>query len=244
MIGKYRFADKIIEITSMYPDVHEYCRDYAVEDERCDIKVTTTLSDIRFEKEKSAEIDRAENRAVINFPNGYLEELAVYRKIAEIMPKYDTFLFHGSAIAVDSEGYIFAAKSGTGKSTHARLWRKYLGEKAVMINDDKPLIKVTDTETIVYGTPYNGKHRLGTDMSVPVKAICILTRAPENTIRKITMSEAFPMLLQQSYRPYDIESFKKTVALVDKMANNISLYILGCNMDISAAEVAYKGMQN
>ena len=246
MIGKYRFADRIIEITSMYPDVHEYCRDYAVEDEavRADIKVATTLLDIRFEKEKSAETDKTENRTVINFPNGYLEELAVYRKIAEAMPKYDTFLFHGSAIAVDGEGYIFTAKSGTGKSTHTRLWRQLLGERAVMVNDDKPLIRVTDSEAVVYGTPYNGKHRLGTDIAVPIKAICILTRAPENTIEKITLSEAYPMLLQQSYRAYDVDAFRKTVELIDKMAKNISLYKLGCNMDISAAEVAYEGMKS
>jgi serine kinase of HPr protein (carbohydrate metabolism regulator) len=60
------------------------------------------------------------------------------------MPYYDTFLFHGSAIAVDGVGYLFTAKSGTGKSTHARLWRELLGARAVMVNDDKPLLRVTE----------------------------------------------------------------------------------------------------
>ena len=64
-----------------------------------------------------------------------METLAVYRKMAD----YDTVLLHGSAIAVDDEGYFFTAKSGTGKSTHARLWREMLGDRAVMINDDNRL---------------------------------------------------------------------------------------------------------
>ena len=98
------------------------------------------------------------------------------------MISYDTILFHGSVIAVDGIGYLFTAKSGTGKSTHTRLWREYFGDRAAMVNDDKPLLKITDSSVIAYGTPYNGKHRLGTNISVPLKAICILTRAADNHI--------------------------------------------------------------
>ncbi len=60
-----------------------------------------------------------------------------YRKLAESLLEYGVLLFHGSSVAVDGFGYIFAAQSGTGKSTHARLWRELLGERAVMVNDDK-----------------------------------------------------------------------------------------------------------
>lgn len=69
----------------------------------------------------------------------------------------NTFLFHGSCVAVDGEGYLFAAKSGVGKSTHARLWRELLGDRAVMFSDDEPLIRVTDavltTEAMVVDIP-------------------------------------------------------------------------------------------
>ena len=89
---------------------------------------------------------------MISRPDDYLETLAVCRKIAERMPEYDTFLFHGSCIAVDGVGYLFTAKSGTGKSTHTRLWRELLDNRATMVNDDKPLIRIADDGLVIYGT--------------------------------------------------------------------------------------------
>ena len=238
---KYKIADKVVEVNSIYDEVHEYCSDYQT-DEPADYSVTTTQADIDFEREKSAREDEVEGIPVRHFSDSYLEELAVYRKIAEQMIDFDTVLFHGSVVAVDGVGYIFTAKSGTGKSTHTRLWREYFGDRAVMVNDDKPLLHIADTVT-AYGTPYNGKHRLGTNISVPLKAICILTRAEDNHIEPITREQAYTMLLQQVYRPADMLKMAKTLELMDRLADIVKLYRLGCNMDISAAKIAFEGMQ-
>ena len=112
-----------------------------------------------------------------------------------------------------------------------------------MVNDDKPLLKITDSGVIAYGTPYNGKHRLGTNTSVPLKAICILTRSADNHIEAITREQAYTILLQQVYRPADMLKMTKTLELVDRLADSVKLYKLDCNMDISAAKIAYEGMQ-
>lgn len=71
----------------------------------------------------------------------YLETLAVYRKIVTRLVFSDILLIHGSAIAVDGKAYLFTAPSGTGKSTHTRMCREYFKDRAVMVNDDKPLNK-------------------------------------------------------------------------------------------------------
>ena len=241
MVNKYKIADKVVEVNTIYDEVHSYCAAYQT-DEPADYFVTTTQADIDYEREKSAREDEIEGIPTRQFSDSYLEELAVYRKIAEQMISYDTILFHGSVVAVDGVGYLFTAKSGTGKSTHTRLWREYFGERTVMVNDDKPLLHIADT-VIVYGTPYNGKHRLGTNTSVPLKAICILTRSADNHIEAIAREQAYTMLLQQVYRPADMLKMAKTLALVDRLADSVKLYRLGCNMDISAAQVAYEGMQ-
>lgn len=238
---KYKIADKVVEVNSIYEEVHEYCSDYQT-DLPADYSVTTTQADIDFEREKSAHEDEVEGIPIRHFSDSYLEELAVYRKIAEKMLDFDTVLFHGSVVAVDGAGYLFTAKSGTGKSTHTRLWREYFGDRAIMVNDDKPLLHIADTVT-AYGTPYNGKHRLGNNISVPLKALCILTRDNDNRIESITREQAYTMLLQQVYRPADILKMAKTLELVDRLADSVKLYRLGCNMDISAAKVAYEGMQ-
>ena len=238
---KYKMANCVIEVTSIYDKVHNYCQDYETE-EPADFSIEITPGDIAFEKQKANSEYAYEGLPLPNFSDELLEETAVYRKIGEKMPDYDTVIFHGSAIAVDGQGYLFTAKSGTGKSTHTKLWRKLLSEKATMINDDKPLIHIGETVTI-YGTPYNGKHRLGNNIAVPLKAICILKRSTKNHIKKISKMDAYAMLLQQVYRPQDIKQMKKTINLIDKMTEKIKFYQLECNMDISAAELSYKTMK-
>lgn len=228
----YKIADRIIEIRSLHGDVHMLCKGYLCS-EPPEFTVETTQNDIDSERAHSE---------VGDFRDGGLEMLAVYRKIAARMLDYDTLLFHGSCVAVDGVGYLFTAKSGTGKSTHTRLWREMFGSRAVMVNDDKPLIRITQTGAVVYGTPWNGKHGLGENIAVPLKTICILERAAENRIVSITKQEALPMLLQQTYRTHNPADMPKTLTLVSRMADTVKLYRLGCNMEQEAAKIAYEGM--
>ena len=238
----YKIADRIIEIRSLHLMIHEQCKEYRAVGVP-DFSIEITLSDIVFEREKSAQADKAEERAIQFYSDGYLETLAAYRKIAERMPEYDTVLFHGSAIAVDGQAYLFTARSGTGKSTHARLWRELLGDRAIMVNDDKPLIRISDTGTIIYGTPWDGKHHLSNNIAVSLKAICILERAKENAILPVTREEALPMLIQQTYRPADPLTLAETLTLIDRLGMEVKLYRLRCNMDISAAKLSYGTMK-
>ena len=242
MKGIYCFAGVTVEICTLGRETHTLCANYRAEG-IADFSVVTGSADIDLEREKSAREDDKAGVPVRRFTDGYLETLAVYRKIAEKMPDYDTVLFHGSCVAADGAGYLFTAKSGTGKSTHARLWRELLGDRAVMVNDDKPLIRVTEGAALVYGTPWDGKHRLSANVAVPLKGLCILERAEKNAIRPISGAEAYPMLLQQVYRPEDAAALAKTLTLLDRLAAAVPLWRLGCNMDIEAAQAAYDAMK-
>ena len=239
---KIRLADKIIEISAIHKYIADYCKEY-ISTGISDFSVQVTQSDIDFEREKSKQEDIKENIPIRHFSDDYLETLAVYRKIADEMLEYNTILFHGSVVSVDNIGYLFTAKSGTGKSTHTSLWREFFKERAVMVNDDKPLLKVTENGVTAYGTPWNGKHRLSTNIGVPLNAICVLKRSDENHIEKVTAESVYNMLVQQVYRPQNPQKLLKTLQLIDAMADNVNFYRLGCNMDISAAETAYNGMK-
>lgn len=235
-----KLAGKYIRIMPMYEMIREYCKDYIVADaETADLFVKTVAEDIIHEKIYS---QRAGHGNVMCNYEDYLETLAVYRKIAEWMPMQNTVLFHGSVIAVDGHGYLFTARSGIGKSTHAGLWREYFGERAVMVNDDKPLLQLSEDGFYAFGTPWNGKHGLGNNMSVPLDAICILKRGNENKIYRITSREAYPMLLQQCYRPTGTRELRQTLRVIDLLMDRVSFYRLFCNMDTEAAGVAYRGM--
>ncbi len=238
-----RLADKVIKIYPNFPRTKDYCADYLCDAEP-DFIIHIEHEDIDYEREKSANQDLKENQKIRKFSDAYLETLALYRKIAEKMLEYDVLLFHGSCIAVDGDGYLFTAPSGTGKSTHTRIWREKFGERAVMVNDDKPLIAVRENEIRIYGTPWNGKHHLGENISVPLKAICVLERGTENRIQRAAKSLVYPMLLQQVYRPQNTEKLSKLLALIDSLAEKVSLYQMYCNMNSDAAETAYQGMKH
>ena len=241
--GKYILADLCICIRSLYDEVQRMCEDYrAPEDRQPDFVVETTEQDIEAERVQSEQTRIEEGLPEYAFDAPYLETLAVYRKIATEGVRFGRLLMHGSVIAVDGRAYMFTARSGTGKSTHVRLWRKLFGERAVMVNDDKPILRISETAATVYGTPWDGKHRLSTNMSAPLQAICILTRAKENTIREIRPNEALTMLIQQTYRPEEPELLMETFDLIDRMAKNVRFYLLGCNMDPEAAVVSSNAM--
>ena len=225
-----------------YP-IFETRRDSYRTKEQAVFFVSVSEEDIELERRKSRKEALLEGMPVIQWKDEYLETLAVYRKIATGLLEYDRLLFHGSAIAVDGEGYLFTAKSGTGKSTHTRLWRELFRDRAVMVNDDKPILKITKDKVFVCGTPWDGKHHLSSNIIVPLKAVCILKRDVENHIEAVSVQEAYPILLQQSFRPPEAEKMMKTMNLVRQLAEKVKLYSLRCNMEPEAARVSYEGME-
>ncbi|MBQ9059233.1 MAG: hypothetical protein IJ125_08635 [Atopobiaceae bacterium] len=242
MIESYRLAETTIQIASDNPRLHKMCEAYR-SSETPDFFVQANPEDIVFEREKSQRDAQAEGRSPHRTSNAQLESLAIYRKIAERMPAFDTVLFHGSAVAVDGVAYVFTAKSGTGKSTHTRLWCELLGERAVMVNDDKPLIRIGADGATIYGTPWSGKHHLSSNVSAPLKSICILKRASKNCIASVSATDALLDILRQCYRPADPEALLKTFSLVDRLMRNVELYRLECSIDIEAARMAYEAMR-
>lgn len=234
-------AGEVIGVSALHKETRAFCKEYLT-DAPESLHVVITPTDIASEREKFCREATAQDLAPVTYSDEYLETLAVYRKIAEQLIDRDALLFHASGICVDGEAYLFTAKSGTGKSTHTRLWQKQFGSRAVIINDDKPLLKLDKHGVTVYGTPWDGKHRRSNNIASPLKAICILTRSVENSIQRIGKKEALPMLIQQCYRPSDPSALRKTLELVDRLSNSVVLYKLGCNMEPEAAQVAYAGM--
>ncbi len=235
------FRIKLAEITAQvncrYPETEAFCREYITESEP-QFTVTITEDDTNSERRYFSDSNR--------IAGYYFEELALYRKLAEQLIAYQIYLLHGSAIAVDGEVYVFIAVSGTGKSTHTALWRKILpvqGHKVIMVNDDKPLMKLRDNRLYACGTPWNGQYRLSQDVTLPVRAICILNRSPQNHIEAIAPSEAFPTLLQQTYRPDKPGLLIETLNMLQETLKCVSFYRLECNMEDEAAELAYQTMK-
>lgn len=228
----YKFADTVVRVSYETDYITKQCKDY-LSDETPEIELEITAEDVEYERER-ADWD--------GYSYGYLESLAFYRKFCSYIINKNILLFHSSAIAVDGKAYLFAAPSGTGKSTHTRLWRKTFGERAVTVNDDKPLIKADDGMLTVYGTPWDGKHRLSSNISVPVGGICFLTRGEKNSIYRLAPMEALPEFLSQTFRPADEEGVRKMLELALKITSEIPMWKLACTISDEAVKVAYEGM--
>ena len=231
---KYKIADIIFSYIPIYPYTENLCKNYIYNGNgKADIEFTVSKEDIEREKEYSKpEV----------FPNEYLESLALYRKFLTFAFDHDTIILHSSSLAVDGNAYIFTAPSGTGKSTHARLWRETFGDRVVMINDDKPVIRKIGDEFFVYGTPWNGKHHLDSNVKAKIKAICNLKRGEVNSLKEISAREMLFVLINQTLRPETEGQVEKLFTLLDKLLGSVSLYEMHCNISKQAAILAYETM--
>ena len=227
-----RIAQLNIEIQNRYPYVEKFCREFLADFNTPDITVCVT------DEEMAAE--RAQD--IYNSDDGYIESICIYRKIALRLPKFDAMVFHASVVALDGEAYAFAAHSGTGKSTHTALWLSVFGERAAIVNGDKPIFRLIDGKWQVFGTPWRGKEGLGGNISAPLRSICFLERDKINSIAPIGDAEAVSRLFSQVLMPNDPEMAEKQLSLLDDLITGTPTYLLHCNMLPEAAIVAQRGM--
>lgn len=151
-------------------------------------------------------------------------------------------MLHSSAVMVDGRVYLFSAPSGTGKSTHTALWLQYLGERAKIINDDKPAIRVIGEKAYVYGTPWSGKTDLNLNVRGELAGIAVVKRSETNQIRRLNKKESIFALLDQTPRSRRIERMEKLFQVMETIIQTVPIYELSCNMELEAAKIAYETM--
>ena len=157
---------------------------------------------------------------------------------------YGGIMLHSSAVAVDGNAYLFSAPCGMGKSTHTQMWQKLLGEdKAVIINDDKPVIRKIDGVYYAFGTPFSGKYDISINRGFPLKGICYVCRGEENRIEKMKPEEAVTPFLNQTMKPKTMEEYDKILDIVEDLINSTPCYFMHCRADVEAAEISYNAMR-
>lgn len=236
-----KIAGHTAHITSLFESTPQYFRSYLT-DAPPEFSVLVTRENIAFEQADLLEEAHRDGFKPRVFTDPFLERAAIQRAFAEHLFDHDILLFHGSAIAVDGEGYLFTAHSGTGKSTHTRLWQQVFGDRAVMVNDDKPFLEIKQAGVLLHGSPWSGKHGLDANICVPLKGLCILERGQENSIRPAKTEEALPMLRKQAYCPLSSEKASVFSDLVVRLSRSVPLWKLTCNKEPDAAITAFEAM--
>ena len=148
-----------------------------------------------------------------------------------------TVLFHASAVSYEGRGYMFLGKSGTGKSTHAGLWVKHI-EGAVLMNDDNPVVRISDGIATVYGSPWSGKTPCYRNVSSPLGGIVLLSQAPYNKIQRLEDLEAYVALMSSiSGKRWDKGIADGLYQTENYLASHVPMWHLECLPDEEAAIV-------
>lgn len=239
MVFIVKLAGKQIQINSIHDELKDFFKEYLVDDSCYDFSVSWGMEEILLEQKKSEQD---------NFSFAYLETLVALRKIAEHLPQKQCLLMHGASIAYQGKAYLFTAASGTGKSTHIRLWRKFLGKEVDIVNGDKPFLSIDKSEPNsqahirIYGTPWAGKENWQKNHNFQLHGICLLNRGKSNTIRKMTPTECLPLILNQIYLPASTSSAECTLALIELLITSVPLYYLECDISEDAVRCSFEAM--
>lgn len=220
-------------VESLFDSTAHYCSRYPAT-AAPEILLTVTREELACQQQLLRQEALEEGLKPRVFSDPFLERAVLQRKAAAYLRQFDTFLFHGSTVAVDGRAYLFTAPCGTGKSTHTRLWREHFGERAVMVNDDRPLLMLTSAGVTAWGTPWSGKHGLDTNLHAPLAGVCILERGVENKIAPISPEEALPFLLTQAEA--------EDGPLVGKLAGIVPLWKMSCTKSGEAARISQEAM--
>ena len=237
MIQTYRIADFCVQLENAPAAIAARMADYRIE------PVAETAVDLYIDAAavSTAELEKNAAKEGISSKTEMLF-LEIYRRICTYALAHNAFLMHCAVIEYEGRGYAFSAPSGTGKTTHIRLWQKAFGaDRVTVVNGEKPILRLIDGVFYAYGTPWCGKEGYNKNTRVPLAGLCFVTRGAENRIRPMSADEAIPHLFSQ-IMVSDSPDLARQMELADALLGKVPCYLLACNMDPAAAEVALRGM--
>lgn len=209
-----------------------YLSDNQNENQEIDIKIEITKKRITDYVNAHPELDAGDWEYMLSGSDFYKSLIA-----------FNGILLHSSCVVVDGYAYAFSADPGTGKSTHTGLWLKHFGEKAHILNDDKPAIRIIDGKVYACGTPWSGKYDYSTPEVIPLAGICFLQRSETNWIKKAETNKAVYNIFSQTARQVSAEQMEKLFDVLEEIFSKVKIWDLGCNISEEAVLTSYNAMR-
>ena len=184
-----------------------------------------------------------ENGSNVVYFNGQLMprlvRFALWIAYGLVTMPHQTVAIHTSVIEYKGRTVLFLGESGTGKSTHTRLWRENI-EGAVLLNDDSPMLRIIDGKPSMFGSPWSGKTPCYKQESYPLAACVRLSQAPYNKIQRLSIPQAYAAL-HPSCPPdfaYDDALYDYISETIGEVLAQVPLYHLACLPDADAARLS------
>lgn len=171
----------------------------------------------------------------------YIEYMELCPKLSDALLPFNRVFFHGTAFFWRGKAWIFAAISGTGKTTQYLLWKELYGEEVQIINGDKPVLAFDNESITVYPSPWNGKEGMGKQISAPLGGIILLRQSRDNRIRKIDAAEAAgPLFLQFLFRRETPDDVHAVCRLEERLLRQTPVWLLENRGDAASAALCHE----
>lgn len=230
---KYLIADFIVEIEPKFNNLKKLCEPFLYTGDRvADFSVIPSdsyLNSLLSRMVEGSTIDKAEEFATASIFNH------------EIIHR-GAMLVHSSALVFGGKAYLFSAESGVGKSTHTKMWLKKFGEKVHILNDDKPVVKLKNGIPLCCGTPFDGGSGIANNETVPVGAIIFIERSDTNFVTFPDTKEIVQRLYKSTVKYVNKSDGMSLLSNFDNLIQHTKFYVLHCNTDDSAVDVAYNNI--
>lgn len=155
--------------------------------------------------------------------------------------KHQAVSIHTSAIVYREHAVLFLGESGTGKSTHTRLWRDNI-EGARLLNDDSPIIRIINGKPYAFGSPWSGKTPCYRNVGYPVAACVRLSQAPYNKMQQLSVAKAYAAI-HPSCPPafaYDDSLYDAISQILNVLITQVPVFHMSCLPDADAALLSCK----
>lgn len=178
---QFLLAGYCVECRFLYPKTVSFFHNYPYHDGTPSLSVKLTALEL--------------SEAVSDYESGtlmeYIEYCELSKKVSDALLPYRCCMFHCAAIIWDGNAYAFTAPSGTGKTTHAVLWKLLYGSAVDILNGDKPILEIRDDSSPwLHPSPWKGKEGMGTLQSAPLAGIILLEQGAVNQMRRLSAGDA------------------------------------------------------
>lgn len=227
-MAKYKIADIVVDMKQEFAETAYWYEPYLYDgEEEAEFSVEALAEEIEYYVTNGVDITPP-----------IAENMILGNKFNRRLMKYFGSYIHSSALVFDGKAYLFSAYSGTGKSTHTRKWVKRFGDRAVVINDDKPSFRLVDGKCIIYGTPFAGGTDIQKNTLAELGALVFIERADTNSLEKIPPAKSVSFLLSQSPGRANERVGERQLEMFSEILTKYPAYLLKCNMDDEAVDVA------
>jgi hypothetical protein len=192
---------------------------------------------------KAVSIDRSRSHGRLYFPpqRGRGPRFALDHPLDELLFQHrwaqtGGLEVHACGLMVRGGAVLLCGRSGAGKSTTARLWRR-ARPRTLILSDDRVAVRPVRDGLRAWGTPWHGDAGCASAASGRVRAFFFLEQAGESGATPLSAPEAAARLVAAAFYPtWEAETVTRVLDTCTRIALDTPSYLLRFRKDGTAVK--------